>query len=195
MPENPRQTDPDNTRRPETADDERGLLYISDLQALRRADSVVFHLTGDGTAYIDAHLSTVTHPEPRIFTATEQRLFPDIDGSDRRRRIPVTAGIVGFDDKRRWHEQGLPDATASAMIHVARLDELWRSIAAFLRVGDVVSLHWWASNNNGYITQAGLHRDELRLVIRRGRRRWAFLVKVELCPDNTARMIRRTSRI
>lgn len=189
----PRQTDPDNTQ-PLADEDKPGLLYISDVQALRRADSVVFQVQGDGTAHIDARLTTWAHPEPRIFTATEQRLFPDSDGGNRRRRITVAATIVGFDDDRHWHEQSLPGATAFHMIHAARLDDVWCSIAAFLRVGDFLALHWRASNNTQYLNDAGLHRDELRVGISRGRRQWTFLVDVGTCPDNTARMIRRSPR-
>jgi hypothetical protein len=80
------------------------------------------------------------------------------------------------------------------MVHAARLDDVWCSIAAFLRVGDILSLHWRASNNNEYLIDAGLHRDELRIGIRRGQRRWTFLADVETCPDNAVRMISRMTR-
>lgn len=76
------------------------------------------------------------------------------------------------------------------MIHVARLDDVWRTIVALLRAGDVLTLQWRASNNNQYLRDAGLHRDELRLAIRRGQRHWTFLVDLGTSPDNTARMIR-----
>ncbi len=105
----PRQTNPDNTQQPETEQDERGLLHISDVQALRRADRICFQVRRDGTAYIDADLTTWAHPEPRIFTATQQRLFPDAHHTDRRRRIHVGATIVGFDRDGRWHEHARPE--------------------------------------------------------------------------------------
>jgi len=130
----PQQTHPDHR----TDADEQGRLSSSDVHALRRADSVCFHTLPDGSARIDALLTTWAHPHPRIFTTAEQRLFPDPDHTDRRRRIPVTAAIVGFNQDGHWFERGLPGATAFAMIHADRLDDVWRTLAAFLRVGDVL---------------------------------------------------------
>jgi hypothetical protein len=185
-------SDPQQTHQDQVTDaDEQGRLSSSDVHALRRADSVCFHTLPDGNARIDALLTTWAHPHPRIFTTAEQRLFPEPDHSDRRHRIPVTGAIVGFNQEGHWYERGLPDATAFAMVHAARLDDIWRTIAAFLRVGDVLTLRWRASNSNQYLREAGLHRDELRLVIRRGQRDWTFLVDIATGPDNTARMIRR----
>lgn len=144
----------------------------------------------DGAAHLDALLTTWAHPQPRIFTTAEQRLFPDTEHTDRRRRIPVIAAVVGFDDDRRWHERGLPAATAFHMIHAARLDDVWCSITAFLRARDLLTLHWRADNNNQHLRQAGLHRDELRLHLRRAKRHWTFLIEAGAGPDTTTRMIR-----
>ena len=77
-------------------EDPRGLLFISDLQALRRADTVRVH-AADGVGVIDASLTTLAGDQPRIYTATEQRLFPEPVGHQRRRRIAVAADIAGFD--------------------------------------------------------------------------------------------------
>ncbi len=187
----PRQTQPDNSHPTDRDQNPRGLLYISDVQALQRADRVSFHYH-DGQGYLHADLTTWPLPEPRIFTAKEQRLFPDSDDVDRRRCIDVDASIVGFDDERQWHERALPGARAFHMIHTARLDEVWRSIAAFLRVGDVIALHWRADNNTDYLTAAGLHRDELRIGVLRGQRRWQFLVDITVSTRN-ARMVTRNA--
>jgi len=187
-------TDPHHTEPDQTCIDtdtgECGRLHTTDIQALRRADSVCFHTLPDGSAHIDALLTTWAHPTPRIFTTAEQRLFPDTGHADRRRRIPVTAAVVGFGQDGRWYERGLPAAIAFAMIHAAGLDDVWCSIVGFLRTGDVLSLRWRAGNNNQYLREADLHRDELRLAIRRGQRGWTFLVDIATGPDNTARMIR-----
>jgi len=189
----PQHTDPDHARQPDTDPQPRGLLYISDVQALRRADAVSFHVHDDN-AYIHACLTTWAFAQPRIYTATEQRLFPDGDSHDRRRRIEVTADIVGFDDQGRWHERHLPGAAALTSIHAARLDDVWRSIAAFLHVDDIVALHWRADNTNKiqHAADAGLHADELRIGVHRGGRRWVFLLDVLVSADNTTRMITRT---
>jgi hypothetical protein len=171
-----------------------GLLYLGDVQALRRADSVRFDTLESGSeldAWISADLSPPSVTELRVYTATEQRLFPEADGTDRRRRIGVAADIVGFDAHQRWHEHHLPGATACAWISRARLDEVWRSIAAFLRVGDVLRLHWRADNTIDWLDDPRLHRDELSVAVHRGRRRWMFLLDVQIRRE-PVRMITRT---
>ncbi|GAA0898334.1 hypothetical protein [Virgisporangium aurantiacum] len=171
-----------------------GLLYVGDVQALRRADSVRFDTreTQSGLdAWIEADLFPPSVAEPRIYTATEQRLFPEADASDRRRRIAVGADIAGFDDQQRWHDRHLPGTTAYALISPARLDEVWRSIAAFVRVGDVLRLYWRADNTIDWLEDPRLHRDELSIAVHRGRRRWMFLLDVQIRPE-PVRMITRT---
>jgi len=176
-----------------TTDNENpcGLLFISDVQALRRADIVSLHHRG-GHGHIRAGLTTWPATGQRIFTATEQRLFPDPQDGDRYRRITAATAVAGFDHSRRWHEQDLPGATATSVIHAARLDDDWCTLAAWLRVGDVLTLHWRADNNTQNLADAGLHRDELRIGVRRGKRRFTFLLDVAVGPDNAARMISRS---
>ncbi|MEV4201070.1 hypothetical protein [Micromonospora globbae] len=160
----------------------RGLLFVSDVQALRRAEAVSF-ATADGVGLIDANLTTVAGDEPRIYSATQQRLFPDPVGPDRRRRIQVAADIAGFDLSRRWHDHQLPGATACASIGGAQFHDVWRSVAAFLRVGDVLRLRWLADNTTDQMVARGLHRDDLHIEVRRGRRLWTFLLDVTVRPQ------------
>lgn len=174
---------------PSTSDHEnpRGLLFISDVQALRHADAVAF-AAADGIGLIDASLTAIAGDEPRIYTAKQQRLFPDPVGQQRRRRIEVAADIAGFDACRRWHDHQLPGATASATIGGAQFHDVWRSVAALLRVGDVVRLRWHAGNNTDQLTALGLHRDELLIEVRRGKRLSTFLLDVSVRPPS-ARMV------
>lgn len=187
----PQPARPEHTDQSPTDDENPcGLLFISDVQALRRADAVSLH-HHDGEGHIRAGLTTFPSTQSRIFTATEQRLFPDTDQLDRYRTITVATAVSGFDQRRRWHEQALPGAAATATIHAARLDDVWCSIAGWLRVGDVVTLHWRADNNSAYLADVGLHRDEVRISVGRGRRTWTFLLDVAVGLDNPARMITR----
>jgi hypothetical protein len=62
------------------------------------------------------------------------------------------------------------------------LHEVWRSVAAFLRVGDVVRLRWHTGTDQR--TACGLHRDELLIEVRRGTRTWTFLLDVAVGPPN-----------
>ena len=188
----PHRIESDHTHPADRDEAQRGLLYISDVQALQRADRVSFHVE-NGHGHLDALLTTWPFAEPRIYTPKEQRLFPDGDTVDRRRRIEVDATIVGFDEHRQWHERSLPGTNACHTIHPARLDEVWRSVAAFLRVGDVIAVHWRADANTDHLTAAGLHRDELRIGVRRGKRRFEFLLAVSVSTPNT-RMVTRPAR-
>jgi hypothetical protein len=189
-----RQADPDHADQP-VPEARAGPLDLSDVRALRRADRVSFH-HHQGQGYIHADLTTWPPPEPRTYTPRQQRLFPDPDGVDQRRRIEVDTFIVGFDHTRRWHwhERTLPGASAVHIVHSARLDEAWRSIAAFPRAGDVITLHWQADNNTGHVAAAGPHRDEPRPGVVRGRRRWQFLVDVDVATQNGRMVIHSAPR-
>jgi hypothetical protein len=159
----------------------RGLLFISDVQALRRAEAVTFH-AHDGAGSIDATLTTLAGDPPRVYTAKEQQLFPDAAGHGRHRRIDVAADIAGFDHQHRWHDRRLPNATAHTLIGGAQLDDVWRSIAAFLRVGDVLRLRWLADTTTNHLDSVDLHRDDLRVEVCRGTRLWTFLLHVAVRP-------------
>jgi hypothetical protein len=166
-----------------------GLLYPSDVRALRAADTVTFHTSAAG-ACIDACLSSAAFAEPRLYTTRQQRLFPDGDRLDRRRRITVAADIAGFDTDHRWHEHHLPGATALAVIDAGGLHEVWRSITSLLRPDDVLRLHWRADATTDALPDPHLHlhRDELRLSVTRGPRQWMFLLDVQVRLE-PARMI------
>jgi hypothetical protein len=194
----PDYTEPGHIK-PSTSDGEnpRGLLFIADVQALRRADTVHLH-AADGTGLIDATLTSLAGDEPRIYTAKEQQLFADPVGRHRRRRIEVAADIAGFDAERRWHDHQLPGATASAIIGCAQVHDVWRSVAAFLRVGDFVRLRWHAGTNTNTgtdpVTARGLHRDELFIEVRRGHRTWTFMLDVAVAPSNLRMVAAQTHR-
>jgi hypothetical protein len=175
------------TNEPTSDGDPVGLLYPSDVHALRAADTVTFH-TSDARACIDACLSSAAFTEPRLYTARQQRLFPDGDRLDRRRRITVAADIAGFDTGHRWHEHHLPGAAALAVIDAGGLHEVWRSITSLLRPDDVLRLHWRADATTDALPDPHLHRDELRLSVTRGPRQWMFLLDVQVRPE-PARMI------
>ncbi len=76
-------------------------------------------------------------------------------------------------------------------------DEVWQTFLSLLRPSDRVSLYWKASNSNGYTKDAGLYRDELYIIVDRHRGAKGvtlrFFLSVSICPDNTARMIRKVS--
>jgi hypothetical protein len=161
--------------------DPHGLLYTGDLQALRRADTVCIRAQ-DGLGSIRATLSA--DDGLRIYTASQQRAFPDAAGYRRHRLITVDAGIAGFDTTGRWHEHDLP-AAATLVIEHAALHDVWQTVTAFLHVGDVLQLRFRADSGHDPLTGTCLHRDELHLLVGRGRHQFTFLTEVTVRPAET----------
>lgn len=161
--------------------DPHGLLYASDVQALRRADTVTIHAQ-DGIGSIRA---TLNAPDGlRIYTASQQRAFPDADGYRRHRLITLDADIAGFDATGHWHEHDL-SAAATLVIEHAALHEVWQTLTAFLRTGDVPRLRFRADSVQDRLAGTGLHRDELHLLVHRGRRPWTLLLEVAVRSADT----------
>jgi hypothetical protein len=155
-----------------------------DVAALRAADSVTFH-THKGRAFIKAHKRPA--PGRDVYSAREQRLYPVTDGTERTREITADHSILGCESG--WAE--LKDAAAFYMIGTAQFSATWPTIAELIRAGDQLQLVWTADNNSQYITNAGLHADELALGITRGDRTMTLKIGYSVAPDNSARMIDR----
>lgn len=174
---------------------ELGVLTRDDLSALRLADAVTFHHNpiADGGPRISLHLESRMSDEPRIFTATQQRVFPTADGRDRIRDIRLESSASGYpsDGSPGWGSADAPHLSCFYMIGSAQFNECWPTIPRVLKVGDRLALHWVADNNTGSITDAGLHNDQLRLYVHRTGGRLVFPIAASVCPDNSARMIRR----
>jgi hypothetical protein len=154
--------------------DPHGLLYNSDIQALRRADTVTIHAQ-HGLGSIRATLNAPGGL--RIYTAAQQRAFPDAAGQSRHRLLTVDADIAGFDPAGHWHEHDLP-AAAHLVIEHAALHDVWLTLAAILHVGDVLRLRFRADSTHDLQISDGRHRDEVYLLVDRGRRQWTFLLEV-----------------
>lgn len=179
---------------------ELGALTAADLASLRTADYVVFQMH-QGRCAIRAGLRGGYAPDGlRIYRAREQRIFPDTEsyGNDRERTIPVefSMGGAGGDGESGWHyaPERTPSAVAFEMIHAAQYARAWQTVAASLRVGDVVRLVWAADAGSNQATRAvGIHVDELSVTVERNGKRNAatYVVETFAGPDSSARMIRR----
>lgn len=161
--------------------DPHGLLYASDLQALRRADTVTIRAQ-DRLGSIRATLTA--DGGLRIYTASQQRAFPDAAGYRRHRVITLDADIAGFDTTGHWQEHDLR-AAATLVIEHAALHEVWQSVTALLHVGDILRLRFRADSTHDPLTGTSLHRDELHLLVRRGRHQLTFLLEVAVRPTDT----------
>jgi hypothetical protein len=171
-------------------------LTRDDIAALRCADTVSFHYNqrrGFIHADLDDHAG-----DRRIFTARQQRLFPDTAILGRQRKVPVSTRMSGYDTAARgiaWTRDDAPQVSAFHLISSVRFNRVWQTIVGLLAVGDEIRLVWLADNNTETLREANLHADELTLIaIRRGRREvrhLAFFIAHAVRLDNSARMIRR----
>jgi hypothetical protein len=152
-----------------------------DLKALRNADTVCFRY----------------HDE----VATIECLKRDSDefgAKERRRDITVEGVVYNGYDADGGRARGAEMNYGFAMFHSAKYTENWRTIVGLLRADDTLRLEFRTDDaTNGYVKDAGLHADELWLRIERGegphRKRLYFLLDASVCPDNSARMCRRTA--
>lgn len=166
-----------------------GLLSLTsdDIAALRAAEAVQFRRDCDGESCLKPTLQgTWDADRPRIYTAREQRLFPHVSrvSGDRYRKIMVASDVRIVMGGDTTHAQCRHD------VRSAGSNDEWRTVARLLRPGDRVELRWKAGNDYPLITDAGLHRDELRMVLHRATNSPVFLIDAVVCADDTASMIR-----
>lgn len=173
-------------------------LTKDDIVALRSADSITFHYGPENTRYVATCIRAHTRNRfetPVIWTAKEQRVFPEAgSGTDRVRVImpeaSVMSGYAGEHGGSYWHADAKPNAVAFDMIHSASGME-WQTIVGLMRVGDTIHLAWSADNNNDNHRSVGFHCDELRLTIVHSETvSMTFLLTRSVGPHNSARMIR-----
>ena len=138
-----------------------------DIRALKNADSVTFYRRADGTSGIVGHLRS-----DRSDTGYEQRHDVAVSST-----VEVYGGRADAYQCNAWWGYSRHDAVAQTVI--------WS-----LRAGDDVSLKWTGANQSPVLDDAGLVRDELRVIVTRGKTRRVYLAAVQVGLDNTARMIR-----
>lgn len=65
-----------------------------------------------------------------------------------------------------------------------------KSIIAVIRLGDELDIHW-RENNNDYLRDAALCKDECFLhIYRKDTMKYSFMIDVRVCKNNSGRMIR-----
>lgn len=180
---------------PATTGTEPYALTNEDVAALRLADSLAFYHY-EGRDYIRAWLRGGYSGNPRIFTRREQQLFPDThDPQDRERRISCTGSVYGYtpDGEHDWTDQQHPDVSCYEPGVGGRYLATWATLASLIKPGDRLALKWIADIHERLTRDYRLHCDTLHLVITRGKRVLTFLLSDRVSPDNSARMIRRTT--
>lgn len=172
-----------------------GELTSEDIAALRAADNVTFHhlRKSDGPHSIRAYLRA--YGEPPIYTARQQRLFPESFASyERMRSIAVESQASGYSTSGmgEWSTSYGAETDVRAFASVSTINPSIRTMLGLLRAGDVITLEWVADNNTDALRDAGMHSDFLRLHVRGAKGRdLSFYVSGSVGPDNTARMVRR----
>jgi hypothetical protein len=163
-------------------------------RALLMADDVCFYLH-EGRSWLVCSLGA--RHAPRVFSRHEQLVFPDDGALPGSRAVSIGCGVSlhGYSGDywgSTWHGDRDNRAHCFAMLHGAKSNRAWQTIATLVKPGDRLTLSWAADNNNDLITAAGLHADQLSLLISRGARTvYEFVVRHEVAPDGPARMIRR----
>jgi hypothetical protein len=152
------------------------VLTKEDIKSIRESDSVSFvHIRGE--SYI------------RLCKEKTVRSF------DQEVRLPAEFIFRDYGKPRIENPQENSSCHHLIMFAQSELEREWRTIAEFVKPGDILACVWKRGNNSPNLESVGFHRDELKLVVARqgkdGVKKYSFLVAVQVGPDNTARMIRR----
>ena len=156
------------------------------LAALRRADVVCFfhrHVpdaTGE-TSYIDAgKRAKVSATDPfaqdaHVIIPVPYRLREYTQGDD---KIPYNSEAwKGFES-----------------LSSAQWSEEWKTIVSLLRTGDRLTLHWqrgaWTTESMSNASPK-FYGDSLSIIVERAKATLEFHVRMSVCENNSARMIRR----
>lgn len=181
------------------------VLDTDDRFALKNADNWTLHCSPFHGSTIHAHARGGFASSERIWTPREQLVFNDTraleyGSRDRMRVINVDTHAYGYgvndagERGFRWDPSSGIDTMPSCFASDPSID-VRNTVAESLRNGDTLTLSWVADNNNQYVNAAGLHVDEVRLIVVREvkgtRKKHTYKLVTSVCQDNTARMIRR----
>jgi hypothetical protein len=148
------------------------MLTRETLKTLRKASRLCiyssFHATGETVeSFID------------VYTENEQN-----------HEFPATVlQVPAVLDKGYRNEISGSCAFCFDVVHVCC--ETVSTVLRNLKVGDQLSLRWSVDGGrNGYMQSLGLHGDQLYLKVYRKGEVFTYLLTTQVCPNNTARMIK-----
>jgi hypothetical protein len=170
-------------------------LSKQDVQALRKADTVVFHhdrlgdrKNGNSGRIRCIKRTSQAEMERDPYAPQDREYELEVDswitlGHD---SIPDGETLSDFRDKIRGSEVVSP-------YHGYIGGNALSTCIGLMRVGDFVKLRWYYGAGNTHTDRANLHRDHLELQIERpqskGVKLMTFLLRVGVCEDNSARML------
>ncbi len=172
---------------------ESATLTKLDLAAMRQADSSVsFNHLGkrdDSPQYASPGANGVG----RIRCCKKVANPGPYDDSDREYTIDCESTVSDYDSYDANYKPG--NYKAFALDHFPQnVHGPWPAVCAFVRVGDILSLHWVACNNNAHSKKAGLYVDRVELRVERTTRggmkkRFTFILDHRVNPGDSARMV------
>lgn len=170
-------------------------LSKQDIQALKLADTVVFHhdRLGDrknGTLgrirCIKRTKQSELDRDPYAPQDREYELEVDSWVNLAHDSVPDGESSSDFRDKIRGSEVMYP-------YHGYIGGNSLSTCINLMRAGDIVKLKWFYGDGNHHTEKANLHRDHLELQLERPGKKesklMTFLLRVGICEDNTARML------
>lgn len=169
-----------NQPTPDAADATQSAITKVDIAAMKKASDICFRkMRGTIGSTIECN-KEVKRTEANPFSTRETII---LRCSDRFHSYADAMHMKIYDIKKEnlW--------SAFEMIHSPAFCEEWQTICACLKAGDILSLEWIADNQSGYLVEAGLHRDHLKLIVDRSDKRLVFSIRESVCQDNSARMI------
>ena len=76
-------------------------------------------------------------------------------------------------------------------LSAAQMSATWRTIAELIRLGDVINLLWFRSNNTLSMDERGMSHDMLHIELRRGKKTYTFHVAASITETTSfGRMVR-----
>ena len=152
-----------------------------DIQALRKADTLVFH-----------HLrKDRQNGHPGCIRALK--------------KIKAGTGVFTIEDTAE-HEIGVHSYIrnygpkynedlihAAVVLNASWLTSIGTTLKRIIRAGDSIEIEWLRNNVTTNHEDAGLVCDEARLHILRGKQRYVYVINSQVGKNNSARMIRDTA--
>ncbi len=121
-------------------------------------------------------------------------------------RIPTMSSVFIHSEAKEIDYDTRHGLYARCFELIYSYNEEWQTIAGLLKAGDEIELRWVGSDDNGYLRRSRVterdntfssslgepcHHDKLYVHIRRGgKRKYSFYLADQICPDNSARMIK-----
>ena len=162
-----------------TAEITGAILTSDDVKALRQCDQASFSHTGKTNG--EGRIRCIKKLEKDGPFGDTEREYLIVCESTVRYYTGESLNTASFDTEFKCHEL-LYNYTSSVTE--------FGTMASLVKIGDELKLHWIGSCN-GYTRSAGLHMDTLHVHLKRGKQSFSFMLSTSICPDNSARMIRR----